>query len=75
MMANLHCWISLSFNGIAINKPDDRTWTDAERQVMETEVGATCMLSLNHEGPHEYTPDSEISVTFSEARDGEVLPL
>ena len=65
MIANLHCWISLSFGDIAINKPNDRTWTEAERRVMATEVNATCLLGLDHEGPHEYTPDSEITFTFS----------
>ena len=28
------------------------------------EPGATCMLLDGHEGPHEFTPDANIKVTF-----------
>ena len=31
------------------------------------EIGSTCLLPDGHDGPHEFTPDSEIMVTFSES--------
>jgi hypothetical protein len=29
-------------------------------------VDGTCMLPTGHEGPHEFTPDDQIGVTFRE---------
>ena len=34
----------------------------------EDYMGTTCMLSRGHEGPHEWTADNEIGVTFEEAK-------
>jgi hypothetical protein len=33
---------------------------------MDDFVSGTCMLEADHEGEHEFTPDSEIRVTFPE---------
>ena len=27
--------------------------------------GGTCLLSAGHEGPHEFTPDTDVGVSFS----------
>ena len=29
-------------------------------------IDGTCMLPAGHEGPHEFTPDDQIEVTFKE---------
>ena len=32
----------------------------------DTVRGATCFLEAGHDGPHEWTEDSEITITFAE---------
>jgi hypothetical protein len=38
----------------------------------DVSLDGTCMLEAGHDGPHEFTPDSDIGVTFApaEARGG-----
>lgn len=45
-------------------------WADGpRRETPERFVGSTCMLWDGHDGPHEWTPDDEIGVTFEEDHD------
>ena len=43
-------------------KPKLHCWEDAPGG------GATCMLERDHDGSHEFTPDSQIVVRFPEAK-------
>lgn len=56
----LHCWM------------DYRTWAEEqhgfhsdEHLSTYSEPGKTCLLEDGHDGPHEWTPDSDITVSFA----------
>jgi len=46
-----------------MNEPILHCWEDGPRD--ERDVGSTCMLPDGHDGPHEWTPDDEITVRFA----------
>lgn len=59
----LHCW--------AGNHDTDGLALDSEEYICiavarETEEPATCLLEAGHAGPHEWTPDSKITITFAD---------
>lgn len=52
-----HCWR---------DGPSISEWLEANPDSdIDSYVGSTCMLERGHEGPHEFTPDSHIGVTFA----------
>lgn len=62
-MATLHCWTCR------------REWLEARygfhsEQHLETYsqdfIDGTCMLPAGHAGPHDFTPDHAIRITFSD---------
>ena len=61
MTAQLHCWESESewiedtYGPYSIEKSEYYEREGCPR---------TCMLPLDHEGPHEWTADDEIMITF-----------
>lgn len=61
----LHCWMGKSLH-------IEKTFGFHSEQHIETYmddfVDGTCMLEAGHDGPHEFTPDSQIGVTFSGER-------
>ncbi len=62
-MNDLLCWHGLTDN-MEICSPE---WDAAHERYPH---GATCLLPDGHEGPHEYTPDNKIMLTFEEESDG-----
>jgi hypothetical protein len=52
----LHCW--------AGREEVDEKWRAEVYLVTEEEPGQTCLLPAGHDGPHEWTPDSRITVSF-----------
>jgi hypothetical protein len=54
----LHCWADK-----ATVMADKYGWDSAEWAEAFNENG-TCMLEKDHSGPHEFTPDSEVTVSF-----------
>ena len=57
-MNKVHCW------------KDYREYVDEKSKGCTTFTGPsmTCMLMDGHEGPHEWTPDSDITVEFIDAQ-------
>lgn len=54
-MNGLHCWQDYAdFHGFGSDE-----WADAK-----VNGGRTCMLPDGHDGPHKWTPDESITVTF-----------
>lgn len=53
----LHCW--------ADRGEIEPEWRQNVYLVNDAEPGYTCMLEDGHEGPHEWTSDREIGVSFS----------
>lgn len=49
-----HCWH---------DGPSLLEWIEAGKDSYEY-VGSTCMLERGHDGPHEFTPDDQIGITF-----------
>jgi|KBSSwiStaDraftv2_1062776.scaffolds.fasta_scaffold00399_23 hypothetical protein len=45
---------------------DLHCWADNDA-VDYGEMSETCMLEAGHDGPHEWTPDDQIRVSFPEA--------
>lgn len=61
-MAKLHCWKS-KLEWLSETYGDD---SDEYLSGLVSEDGAsTCMLERGHDGPHEWTPDGEILITFA----------
>lgn len=62
-MARTHCWA------------DKGEWMESEygygstEHMEASEEGATCLLSEGHDGPHVWTPDSDITVRFAKPED------
>jgi hypothetical protein len=54
---NPHCWHGHRDDLEPGTREYERSWA------MYPD-GATCMLPNGHAGPHEYTPDDEITVSF-----------
>lgn len=61
-----HCW------------KDKREWIEEEHGSLSPEMmadlfqnTATCMLEDGHAGPHEWTPDNDITITFAQSAAGE----
>ncbi len=52
-----HCWAGAT-DGLEIGS---QAWAEMHARFPD---GATCMLESGHDGPHIYTPDNEIIVTF-----------
>jgi len=53
----LHCWH---------DGPSLLEWIEANPDCDPNEyVGFTCMLERDHDGPHEWTRDDQIGVTFA----------
>jgi len=55
-MAQLHCW--------AGREEVDEEWRRTVYLVHDEVPGMTCMLEAGHAGPHEWTSDRDIGVTF-----------
>jgi hypothetical protein len=51
----VHCWADYH------SEPEFGSDEWVRRQL---EQSATCLLLCGHEGPHQWTPDSQIKVTF-----------
>jgi hypothetical protein len=49
----------------------DEQWYRDVYLAVEEVGGQTCMLEDGHDGPHRWTPDSRIGVTFAEPGNGE----
>lgn len=63
----LHCWKDrLEWITETYGYLSDQ-WCD---YVGRDECGETCMLENGHEGPHEWTPDDCIRITFRAKEDG-----
>ena len=58
-MSKLHCW--------ADRGECDEEWRWNVYLVDESEPGQTCFLEAGHEGPHRWTSDSDIVVSFPSA--------
>lgn len=56
----LHCWA---------DGPSIVEWIEANAHRddfdIEDYVGWTCMLEKGHDGPHEFTPDNQIGISFA----------
>jgi hypothetical protein len=59
-LAMKHCWKSKAeqYLGNEVN-------CSRRRRRLEQEEPATCMLEYGHDGPHEFTPDKNITVRFT----------
>lgn len=60
----LHCWAGryeVESEGLEWGSA---AWAELWIATHEDNGGATCMLEAGHEGPHEWTPDGEITVEF-----------
>jgi hypothetical protein len=53
----LHCW-----------EDGGSEWREDETGEIRR-YGSTCMRPAGHRGPHRYTPDDAIAITFKEASD------
>lgn len=59
----LHCWAGkLDTDDLEIGSDE---WVNRWVRKEEGEDTCTCMLPQGHDGPHEWTPDSEITITFT----------
>lgn len=57
----LHCWA---------DGPSLLEWMEANPDAdVEEYMGSTCMLEKGHDGPHEFTPDDRIGITFASAEE------
>jgi hypothetical protein len=55
----LHCWH---------DGPSIVEWMEANPDAdIDEYVSSTCMLERDHEGPHEFTPDDQIGISFAPA--------
>lgn len=63
MKRRVHCWM------------DKGEWAEKHHGFLSAEhietyvAGATCMLEHGHRGPHEWTPDESLGVSFERAED------
>ena len=55
----LHCWMGKTEYMEEVHGFGSQEWADSV-----SEPSATCMLEKNHEGPHEWTLDGEIVISF-----------
>lgn len=60
----VHCWTDKLEWIIETYGDLSSHWYD---YVAREGPGETCMLEKGHEGPHEWTPDDQIIITFKEA--------
>lgn len=62
-MARAHCW-----TGKGEWLEDTYGWRSVEyaEYITNDEPRSTCMLFDGHDGPHVWTPDNEILITFSD---------
>jgi len=58
-----HCW-----KGRSCHIREGYGWGSDEHiaTYLDDFIDGTCMLPAGHEGPHEFTPDDQIEVTFKE---------
>jgi hypothetical protein len=64
-MSRVHCWKS-RLEWLSETYGDN---SDEYLSALVSEDGAaTCMLEDHHDGPHEWTPDSQIIITFPRRR-------
>ncbi len=54
----IHCWKDKAEDAEERYGVGSSEWAEAHVE------GGTCMLPAGHEGPHVFTPDGEIGVTF-----------
>ena len=62
----VHCWQDY-WDHIYTIDPENY-WTRRAEAMPDMDTrppGATCMLLEGHDGPHEWTPDSDIGMKFS----------
>jgi hypothetical protein len=52
----VHCWADYKDT----LKIDSQEWVDC----IVNDSNATCLLEHGHEGPHAWTPDKEITISF-----------
>lgn len=57
-----HCWKDLGEHLEETNVDAYHEWYGS--RYPDSPLGATCMLPDGHVGPHEFTPDNQIGVTF-----------
>ena len=57
-----HCWESLDVSDLY--GKEEKTLSKVEREMLCRDKSATCLLQDGHDGPHEWTLDDEIEVTF-----------
>jgi hypothetical protein len=55
----IHCWADRAAHAEQEHGFGSTEWAEAYMN------NATCFLEHGHSGPHEWTPDSQIVVTFS----------
>jgi hypothetical protein len=56
-----HCWAGKSDYYEALYG-----FMSPEHAAVYFEDGSTCLLDDGHDGPHEWTPDNAIGITFAE---------
>ena len=61
MGAKIRCWTDYDEWLRTVGRDDE-----ADERLSAQAIGATCFLPNEHRGPHEWTPDSEIAITFIE---------
>lgn len=55
----LHCWTGAGDDAVI----GSAEWVEARLRYPD---GATCFLERGHAGPHEYTPDTDVLISFPE---------
>ena len=57
----VHCWWGLRDEIEKVFGWGSKEWAETYQEAWENE---TCMLLQGHKGPHNFTPDSEVQITF-----------
>jgi hypothetical protein len=58
-MGELHCWKDQREHVEETEGQGSEAWT-----ATWVDGDGTCMLAAGHDGPHEFTPDDQIGVSF-----------
>lgn len=68
-MSGLHCWMDEREHLEEVHGWGTDAYWEAWRKTWsedgEKSLSATCMLLDGHDGPHDFTPDSNIGVFFA----------
>lgn len=60
-----HCWKDKR------EDVEERLGIGSDEWVDSVLESGTCMLERGHDGPHEFVPDAEIVITFTDPTNGE----